>query len=61
MNYCGGISFVERTDDEECGRPAMMNVRGRWYCECCGDIAERLHRMLDTMAAKEQYGHQEKL
>jgi hypothetical protein len=61
MNYCEGISFVERTDDEECGRPATMKVRGHWYCECCGDVAERLHRMLDTMAAEDAHGQQEEL
>jgi hypothetical protein len=61
MNYCEGISFVERTDEEKCGRPATMKVRGHWYCECCGDIAERWHRMLDTMAAEDEYGQQEEL
>jgi hypothetical protein len=38
-----------------------MKVRGHWYCECCGDIAERLHRMFDTIAAEDEYRQEEEL
>jgi protein gp37 len=36
-------------------------IRKQADCECCGDVAERLHRMFDTMAAEDEYGQQEEL
>jgi hypothetical protein len=61
MNYCEGVKLPFSRRKMECGQVATTKVRGHWYCECCADVAEGLHRMFDTIAAENAYRQEEEL